>query len=108
MLLKRHIVSGMSEEDGKNNLNVCVGREAEVRGDDEDAVVEEAGMGRDRDDVSGQEAEVRRDAVSGRATKRPAQTKTACGWHQRLARITLSSRALEKAVEDCNCTVLPS
>jgi hypothetical protein len=48
----------MSEGDGKNNLNVCVGCEAEVRGDDKDVVVEEAGMGRDGDDVTGQEAEV--------------------------------------------------
>jgi hypothetical protein len=58
----------MSEGDGKNNLNVCVGHEAEVRCDDEDAVVEEAGMGHDGVDVMGQEAEVS-DVVGGCATK---------------------------------------
>lgn len=89
----------MSEGDGKNNLNVCVGREAEVRGDDEGAVVEEAGMGRGGGDVTGQEAEVS-EAMGGRATKRPAQTKTAYGWHQRLAKIILNSTAFEKTIED--------
>jgi hypothetical protein len=40
-----------------------VGHEAEVRGDDKDAVVEEAGMGCDGDDVMGQEVEVRHNGV---------------------------------------------
>jgi hypothetical protein len=51
ILVKCHILLGMSEGDGKNNLNVCVGCKAEVRCDDEDVVVEEAGMGCDGVDM---------------------------------------------------------